>query len=413
MKRNPRKLIVPIIVVLLVIVGIWYFIVRPAGSLASAWNSLVNPNTPSATALTASGTVETTEIDIAPQEPGEILEVNVQEGDVVKAGEVLIHLDDTLLKIQRSIAASNLQATELVLQQLTSPTSLAVAQQNVAQDEQNLTNAQDSLNNELSYGTDQGALQNAQASLTLANNNLSNAQKWYSDTAGNTDKQVSKALAYERLYAAQQAYNTALTNYNWWAGRPDQVQIDLKTSALAFAKAKLAEDQTLVSVLSGNPIPAQATGTGIDQLRQAQINVQIAQSNLDLLDAEIGMMTVTAPVDGVVLTRNAEPGSVVNAGADLLTLGRLDELTLTVYVPEDRVGEVDLGESADVTVDSFPGVVFNGTVSYISDQAEFTPRNVETVSGRETTVFAVKLNLKDTSERLKPGMPADVVFDPK
>ena len=113
------------------------------------------------------------------------------------------------------------------------------------------------------------------------------------------------------------------------------------------------------------------------------------------------------------MTRNAEPGSVVNAGAALLTLARLDELTITVYVPEDRVGEVSLGQTADVSVDSFPDVVFTSAVSYISDQAEFTPRNVQTVSGRKNTVFAIKLKLNDTSEKLKPGMPADVAFNPE
>ena len=91
-------------------------------------------------------------------------------------------------------------------------------------------------------------------------------------------------------------------------------------------------------------------------------------------------------------------------------VARLDELTITVYVPEDRVGEVSLGQTANVSVDSFPGVVFIAAVSYISDQAEFTPRNVQTVSGRKNMVFAIKLKLNDTSEKLKPGMPADVTF---
>jgi multidrug resistance efflux pump len=97
----------------------------------------------------------------------------------------------------------------------------------------------------------------------------------------------------------------------------------------------------------------------------------------------------------------------------LLTIGRTDELSITVYVPEDRIGDVVLGQTANVSVDSFPGIVFKGVVSYISDQAEFTPRNVETVSGRKNTVFAVKLTLSDTTGKLKPGMPADVVFNLK
>jgi multidrug efflux pump subunit AcrA (membrane-fusion protein) len=91
----------------------------------------------------------------------------------------------------------------------------------------------------------------------------------------------------------------------------------------------------------------------------------------------------------------------------------LDDLTITVYVPEDRIGQVLLGEKAKVNVDSFPGEAFGATVTYISDQAEFTPRNVETVSGRKNTVFAVKLKLDDASGRLKPGMPADITFESK
>jgi HlyD family secretion protein len=396
-----RRIIAPIVLaVAAVAFFVWYFLLRPSENAAAG-------------DLTASGTVETTEISIAPEVPGKILEVNVQEGDVVKTGNVLFHLDDTTLKIQRTIAAANLETVKIALQQMTSPAALAAAQKLVAQDQQDLDNAQSNLNNQIYYSKNQDAIQNAQASLTLADNNLSSARKAYDNTPGDPNEDARKALAYQRLYAAQQSYDSALYTYNWWTGKPNQEQIDLKTAQVALTKAKLAEDQTLVAVLSGDPIPEDATGTGIVQLRQARLNVQIAQANLDLLDAQIGKMTVASLVDGVVMTRNAEPGNVVNAGAALLTLGRLDKLTITVYVPEDRLGEVMLGQTAKVTVDSFPDVIFAATVSYISDQAEFTPRNVQTVSGRKNTVFAVKLNLDDTSGKLKPGMPADVTFVPK
>jgi HlyD family secretion protein len=399
---NPnRRIIAPIVLAVAAVAFlVWYFLLRPSENAAAG-------------DLTASGTVETTEISIAPEVPGKILEVNVQEGDVVKTGDVLFHLDDTTLKIQRTIAAANLETAEIALQQMTSPAALAAAQKLVAQDQQDLDNAQSNLNNQIYYSKNQDAIQNAQASLTLADNNLSSARKAYDNTPGDPNEDARKALAYQRLYAAQQSYDSALYTYNWWTGKPNQEQIDLKTAQVALTKAKLAEDQTLVAVLSGDPIPEDATGTGIVQLRQARLNVQIAQANLDLLDAQIGKMTVASSVDGVVMTRNAEPGNVVNAGAVLLTLGRLDKLTITVYVPEDRLGEVMLGQTAKVTVDSFPDVIFAATVSYISDQAEFTPRNVQTVSGRKNTVFAVKLNLNDTSGKLKPGMPADVTFVPK
>ena len=413
MIRNPRRAIVPIVLLLAAVSGVWYFVVRPAGSVQAAWTSIVNPSAPDTGLLTASGTVATTTIDLAPEQPGKILDVKVREGDDVKAGDELIHLDDSVLKIQREIAAANLESAQIALQQLTSPAALAVAQQTVAQDQQALDNAQASLNNQLYYSTNDGAIKNALASLTLANDNLDKIKSLYDKTPGDPEKDAMKAAVYQKLYAARQAADKAKYNYNWWTGKPNQEQIDLKTAQLALAKAKLAEDQVLMNVLMGEPIPDNATGAGIMQLQKAQLAVQVAQSNLDLLDTQIGKMRINSPVDAVVMTRSAEPGSVVNAGAALLTLGRLDDLTITVYVPEDRIGQVLLGEKAKVNVDSFPGEAFGATVTYISDQAEFTPRNVETVSGRKNTVFAVKLKLDDASGRLKPGMPADITFESK
>jgi len=412
MKRI-RRLIFPVILLLAALGLLWYYWVRPAGSLASAWNTLLNPPAASATALTASGTVEMTEIDVAPEAAGKILSVGVKEGDTVHIGDMLVQLDDTLLKDQRSIAANTLDTANIALTQLTSPATIASVQAAIAQDKQNIDDAQQAYDNQRTFTTNQDAVQNAHASLVLATKALTDAQNDYNNVDGSPDNNTDKAAAYQKLYAAQTAYNSANYTYNFWLGKVDNEQLNIKAGTLAVAKAKLPEDQAFLDVLNGGPIPDNATGAGIVQLQQARIAVQLAQANLNLLDDEIKKMTVTSLVNGMVMTRNAEPGSVVNAGAVLLTVGRLDELTITVYVPEDRIGEVILGQTANVSVDSFPGVVFKGVVSYISDQAEFTPRNVETVSGRKNTVFAVKLSLSDTSGKLKPGMPADVVFKSK
>jgi multidrug efflux pump subunit AcrA (membrane-fusion protein) len=412
MKRI-RGLIFPVILLLVAVALLWYYWVRPAGSLGTAWNNLINPPALSATALTASGTVEMTEINVAPEAAGKILSVNVKEGDTVHIGDVLAQLDDTLLKDQRAIAASTLETANIALVQLTSPTTIASVQAAIAQDKQNIDNAQQAYDNQRTFTTNQSAVQNAKASLVLAQKALTDAQNEYNNVGGSPDNNTDKAAAYSKLYAAQTSYNSANYNYNLWLGNVSSEQLDIKAGALAVAQAKLPEDHALLAVLQGGPIPANATGAGIVQLEQARIAVQLAQANLNLLDDEISKMTVKSLVKGVVMTRNAEPGSVVNAGAVILTVGRTDELTITVYVPEDRIGEVILGQTANVSVDSFPGVVFKSIVTYISDQAEFTPRNVETVSGRKNTVFAVKLTLSDISGKLKPGMPADVVFNPK
>jgi HlyD family secretion protein len=115
-------------------------------------------------------------------------------------------------------------------------------------------------------------------------------------------------------------------------------------------------------------------------------------------------------LDGVVLARLFEPGELATPGATLYTIGNLYVLNLTVYVPEDRYGQINLNQAYPVTVDSFPGRVFAGKVTHIADQAEFTPRNVQTVEGRKNTVFAIKLTLDNPDLALKPGMPADVNF---
>jgi multidrug efflux pump subunit AcrA (membrane-fusion protein) len=97
-------------------------------------------------------------------------------------------------------------------------------------------------------------------------------------------------------------------------------------------------------------------------------------------------------------------------GGALLVLGDLAHLMITVYLPEDRYGTVKAGQEARVTVDSFPGRVFAGTVQRIADKGEYTPRNVQTPAGRRAVVFAIKVAVEDPDGALKPGMPADVVF---
>ena len=119
---------------------------------------------------------------------------------------------------------------------------------------------------------------------------------------------------------------------------------------------------------------------------------------------------IVSPLDGKVLEVLFQPGETAPPGANLVVVSNLDALTLTVYVPEDRYGVIVLGQVYPLTVDSFPGQSFNGTVAFISDQAEFTPRNVQTTDSRKATVFAIKLDLDPTGGLLKPGMPADVHF---
>jgi len=215
--------------------------------------------------------------------------------------------------------------------------------------------------------------------------------------------------AREELENSQKAYNELLTSDA--ADEILQARADLSVaqeryySALDYLrKLQIGDQSTSVTAAQGSVDQAQVA------VEQAQKAVEQAQANLDLIDAQIAKLMVYAPIDGVVLTRNVEPGEFVQPGASALTMADLTEITITVYVPEDRYGQIRLGQQAQVIVDSFPGETFTAEVIHIADEAEFTPRNVQTVEGRSSTVYAIKLKVTDSEGKLKIGMPADVAF---
>ena len=221
--------------------------------------------------------------------------------------------------------------------------------------------------------------------------------------------QTAYDAASAELTAAERAYDELLDS----AQAQDVLQA---RAALAVANERYQVAQERLSALQTGEQSLQvaAAAAGLEQAKhaaqQAQDGVAQAAANLQLLEAQLEKLSVQAPMAGVILTRNVEPGEYVAPGAAALTMGDLSALTITVYVPEDRYGEIHLGQGAAVSVDSFPEEEFSAQVSQISDQAEFTPRNVQTVEGRSSTVYAIKLTVQDPQGRLKPGMPADVTF---
>gem|GEM_PF-770001 len=142
----------------------------------------------------------------------------------------------------------------------------------------------------------------------------------------------------------------------------------------------------------------------------AEASLLQAQSALNLIDVQLEKTVVNTPMDGYVLAQNLEVGEMLSPGGVVMVIGKLEELELTVYIPVTEYGQVRLGDEVSIEVDSFPGTSFTGTITYISDQAEFTPRNVQTIEGRQSTVYAIKVTVPNPDLRLKPGMPADVTF---
>jgi multidrug efflux pump subunit AcrA (membrane-fusion protein) len=159
-----------------------------------------------------------------------------------------------------------------------------------------------------------------------------------------------------------------------------------------------------VPTLSGGRVKQVYVSEG-DQIHKGQQLALVSSATLASVSENI-----TSPIDGVVLERLVEPDEFAAPGSTVMVVASLNTLTLTIYVPEDLYGQISLGQSIPVTVDSFPGETFSGKVIFIADQAEFTPRNVQTKDSRETTVYAVKLALALSGGKLKPGMPADAIL---
>jgi multidrug resistance efflux pump len=141
--------------------------------------------------------------------------------------------------------------------------------------------------------------------------------------------------------------------------------------------------------------------------------VDQAQAALDTLLLQREKFTITSPIEGVMLGLSIHMGELVAPGATMLTLGDLDKVTLTVYVPVDRLGQIHIGQAIAVHVDSFPEQTFTGTVVTIATEAEFTPRNVQTQEERVNMVFAVEIEIPNPDHALKPGMPADASLTPQ
>jgi len=484
-----RAFLIPIfIIVVLAGIGAWYWFQK---------NGAEQDNT-----LKASGTVEAVEATVSTEIAGSIVEVFMQKGDQVKAGDIAFKLDDTLLQSQRQRAVTALESAraaqdttrvsldlaraslesataalnttqvgveaadvqleaaikaaraaeaparavawekdipsefdqpvwyftedenmaaaekELVttqevleaeqaafktLQEDPSNSGLFEAEERLAEAQAAFLVAQDTLDR-ANDQPDEELRDYAQGIFDVAETELTAAQSSYDQLL--SDEEYADVLeARARLSVAQERYEIAQDRLDQMKTGDDSLQVKAARVALEQANAQVTQAEAAVKQSEVGVTSAES------RLAQAQASVQQAQAELDLIDVQLGKLAVKVATSGVVLTRNIEPGEVIQPGSIALVIGQLDKLTITVYIPEDRYGQVKLGQQAKITVDSFPDETFNGTVTRIADNAEFTPRNVQTEEGRRTTVFAVEVSVNDPQGKLKPGMPADVVFN--
>jgi HlyD family secretion protein len=214
--------------------------------------------------------------------------------------------------------------------------------------------------------------------------------------------EASLAVAQAELDAAEAGLELLISSYE--PLDPPESDLHAARSAITIAEAgvELAEAQ-LTQVEAG---PLEGEG------KIAQALLEEAEANLDLVELQMQELTLIAPQDGIVMQVLSREGEIVAPGTPIVYLMDPDQLTLTLYVPVVNVTRINIGDDVEISADSYPGEVFTGSVFHIADEAQFTPATVLTEEERVKLVFAVKVLLKDTSGRLKPGMPVDAVIQP-
>jgi len=265
------------------------------------------------------GTIEVTEVEISSVLPGRLVEVNFDQGDEVKAGDVVFTLDDATLQAQRDARAAGVEAASAGID--------TAKKQVIAVD----------------------------AQVTYLERELARVKKMQAAGVGTSQQRST------------------------FEGQ------------LAVARAQ--------------------SGAARQMVAQAEAGKAQAEAALKAADEQLGDATVAAGVDGVVISRNHEPGEVVGPGSSVLTLGDLAHPKLRVYVPLEKVEALSVGDPAQVTIDARPDQPYSGKIDKVATEAEFTPRDILTPEERVKRVFAVDI-LLDPAPGLLPGIPAEASFQP-
>lgn len=338
------------------------------------------------------GTVETREIEIGSKVGGRVTEVPVEEGQMVKAGTVLVRFECDELKAQRMQAEATLEQAEADLEKMlrgNRPEEIAEAEATAR--------AQRAAFEEAKNGPRKQEIDQANADYAAAQADAANAESFYQRMAELVKQDIISKQQYDdardkKVAAAQKAESARQHLALLEAGTRVE---DVHAAEARYHQAEAA------AVLERRGFRKEDIAAGRGRVMQAQ-------GQVEELDARLREATLTAPADAVMETVSVRPGDLVPAGRIVMTMLEGSQLWVKVYVPETDLAHVHLGQKATVRVDSYAGRSFAGTVGQIASEAEFLPRNVQTKSDREHEVFGVKVYVDNAQRVLKSGMSATV-----
>jgi HlyD family secretion protein len=211
---------------------------------------------------------------------------------------------------------------------------------------------------------------------------------------------LDKSNVEAQLRAAEAAQQAAEAQSTLAQAKMANVQRDYERSFKLY-EAKAISESAFDAAETAYKIAKNTHEASLNQLKGAQAQVET-------LSLQLKKTHLTSPISGLILERNVEAGEVVSPGMVLMTIGDLQRPWVRVYIGEPDIGRVRIGQEASVVTDAYPTRAFPGTLRYIADEAEFTPKNIQTRQERIKLVYEAKVYLTNKEGILKPGMPADV-----
>jgi HlyD family secretion protein len=368
-----------------------------------AWRALRGKEAPGE--LRLSGNIEMTEIALSFKLPGRVEELLADEGDAVRAGQILARQDTDELERQREREAAAAAAAERAIEQTRAAIALQerTVQQETALRRAELEAAQLRLE-ELRNGSRPQEVEAAQAALREAETLCEQARRDWERAQTLYRHEDISAAQYDQFRARFEAAAAAAARARQQASLvregPRREQIAQQESAVERARAALRLAEAGALELERRR----------KELAMREAELARARAQLQLIEVQLAERVLKSPVDGIVLSKSAERGEVVAGGAAIMTVGDIARPWLRGYIGERYLGRVKPGMPARVTTDSYPGKAYAGKVTFISSEAEFTPRQIQTEEERQKLVYRIKIELENPRLELKLNMPADAVL---
>lgn len=381
-----KKLLPLIVIVAVVAGGVWWFYRTPESSPEEQ----------------LTGNIEMTTVDITFPVGGRLLEVGAEEGERVSRGQVLGRLDPTQLKAVYQQTRAKLESlrarmeeTEesLRFQQATMETQVALAGNQKAEAEARLNELRNgSRSEEIAQG--KAAVEEAEAAWEQAQQDWERMQELFK-TGDVSQQQLDRSES--AAVQGQARVERAQKNLQLLEEGPRQERIQAAEAAVAQASSAIEQARARRFEIAR-----------VEKSRKAQASEAAAlEAELERLRAALDDLVAESPIDGIVLTRNAEPGEVVSPTEPILRLADTARPWIRAYIPEAMLGRIQLGTPVEVRTDSYPDKVYSGRISFISDEAEFTPKQIQTQEQRVRWVYRIKIQVENPAGELKLNMPCD------